>query len=77
MDISRRPTLRALATEVGVLGLNDPHAYQKTREDLLALLQPKFPGIEDMEELEVKDLLLEEKEKNAKGGSKDSKGNEN
>lgn len=67
MIASRRPTLRQLATEAGLLKPNDPDAYQKEREELIPLLRTKFPGIEELDEDAVKDLLAEEKEKNEKG----------
>lgn len=71
MNPSRKPTLRQLATEVGLLDKNDPHIWSKEKEDLLALLRPKYPGIDDMEEDAVKDLLASVKE--GGGRAKDDK----
>ncbi len=57
----KKPTLRELAVSSGLAKCNDLTLFQRDHEDLVELLEPRFPGIRQMREYEVLELIDEVK----------------
>lgn len=67
----KKPTLRQLAIEAGLFKPNDLKIFQMNGDELLEVLKPKFPGIDELDEAGVQDLIANVKKGGGKPASKD------
>ena len=69
----KKPTLRSLGIAAGVYKQGDMKVFQKELPDLIEDLKKEFPGIDEMDENQVQDLLTDVKKNGVTGGKGDGK----